>query len=197
MTSEPRTTRGPALVFMDTETTGLALTDDIWEFAAIRREPDGQYAAHHLFIEHSIEKCVQLPAEFLQDHENRYNHMAAISRYRAAEYIDALFHDAPHIVGARLNFDTERLALLLKDQGFQPKWHYHLIDVENLAVGYLYAQPTTAETYAALALPWSSDALSRAVGVQPPGPGVRHTALGDAKWAMDMYDAITKGGSHV
>ena len=28
----------PPLVFMDTETTGLSLADDIWEFAAIRRE---------------------------------------------------------------------------------------------------------------------------------------------------------------
>ena len=30
----------PPLVFMDTETTGLSLADDIWEFAAIRREGD-------------------------------------------------------------------------------------------------------------------------------------------------------------
>ena len=37
------------LVFLDTETTGLALDDDIWEFAAIRREPDGTEARLHLF----------------------------------------------------------------------------------------------------------------------------------------------------
>lgn len=29
------------LVFLDTETTGLDLTDDIWEFSAIRRDPNG------------------------------------------------------------------------------------------------------------------------------------------------------------
>jgi hypothetical protein len=39
-------------------------------------------------------------------------------------------------------------------------------------------------------LPWDSDALSRLCGVDPPGEVERHTALGDARWAMRLYDAI-------
>jgi hypothetical protein len=33
--------------------------------------------------------------------------------------------------------------------------------------------------------------LSFAVGVEPPRVGERHTAMGDARWAMRLYDAIT------
>jgi DNA polymerase III epsilon subunit-like protein len=39
----------------------------------------------------------------------------------------------------------------------------------------------------------SSKWLSRKVGVEPPGEGVAHTALGDARWARDVYDAVTGG----
>lgn len=34
--------------------------------------------------------------------------------------------------------------------------------------------------------------LARAVGVEPP-TDERHTAMGDARWAMAVYDAITGG----
>lgn len=37
--------------------------------------------------------------------------------------------------------------------------------------------------------PWKSDALSRAVGVDPEQFD-RHTALGDAYWAKAIYEAV-------
>ena len=42
------------------------------------------------------------------------------------------------------------------------------------------------------ALPWDSDEISRVVGVDPDDFD-RHTALGDARWARAIYDAITGG----
>jgi hypothetical protein len=105
-----------------------------------------------------------------------------------------LFQDQPHVVGAVPNFDTERLALLLRRHGYEPGWHYHLIDVENLAVGYAYGQAAGLGELE-IGLPWDSDELSRLVGVEPPGEGELHTALGDARWAMRLYDAIVGGGS--
>jgi hypothetical protein len=42
--------------------------------------------------------------------------------------------------------------------------------------------------------PISSRGLSRQIGVEPPAEGVAHTALGDARWVRDMYDAITSKG---
>lgn len=42
--------------------------------------------------------------------------------------------------------------------------------------------------------PWKSEDLSRRVGVEPPGEDERHTALGDARWAERIYNAIMDGG---
>jgi hypothetical protein len=98
------------------------------------------------------------------------------------------------VVGAVPNFDTERLALLLRAHGLEPNWHYHLIDVENLAVGYLHGKKRNGSwsgVAPAQALPWNSDGLSRACGIEPPGDGQRHTAMGDAQWARALYDRIT------
>jgi hypothetical protein len=58
-------------------------------------------------------------------------------------------------------------------------WHYHLIDVEALIAGRL-----------AIAPPWKSDDLSRAIGVEPPSDQDRHTAIGDARWVKQMYEAV-------
>lgn len=179
-----------AIVFLDTETTGLSLDDDIWEFAAIRRETDGTESEHHLFIQHDTGKCAQLPDSFLADHTSRWpGSKGSKSPAFAAGYIQAITEDRPHIVGAVPNFDTERIALLLRAHGYEPGWHYHLIDIENLAAGFLAGGARTG-LITPPALPWKSNELSRAIGVEPPGEGERHTAMGDAKWARAVYDAV-------
>jgi hypothetical protein len=184
-----------ALVFMDTETTGLSLDDDVWEFAAIRREADGSESEHHLFIEHDSEKCSRLPESFRADHERRYDKGAAVSPLKAALTISGLFTDRPHVVGAVPNFDTERLALLLARFDLAAGWHYHLIDVENLAVGYLAGRRSMSKAGVVVpTLPWDSDDLSAACGITPP-TDERHTAMGDVRWAMALYDAVTGDAS--
>lgn len=40
-------------------------------------------------------------------------------------------------------------------------------------------------------LPWKSDNVSRVCGVEPPSEQERHTAMGDALWAMRLYDRIS------
>lgn len=185
--------QGSSLVFLDTETTGLSLQDDIWEIAAIRREPDGQQTGYHCFVQHDPEKCSKLPESFFSDHMRRFNQNVAKRPHEAAELISLLMVDRPHVVGAVPNFDTERLAILLRRYGFEPGWHYHLIDVENLAVGWLAgraAENPGGGVSGAVNLPWDSDELSRVCGVEPPGEGERHTAIGDVHWAMALYDRI-------
>jgi Exonuclease len=172
-----------AIVFMDTETTGLALTDDIWEFAGIRREEDGSETKLHLFIEHDVTKCHNLPPAFHGDHGARWDQSKAVPPGQAAHDIGDFMAGA-HIVGAVPNFDTERISLLLRRLGYKPSWHYHLIDVENLAVGFLARAGTK------VSLPWDSDELSTKLGIDPP-TDARHTAMGDAVWAMAIYDWVT------
>jgi hypothetical protein len=90
----------------------------------------------------------------------------------------------------------------MRANGVMPSWHYHLQDVETLAVGYLTALrrfvPESPEiaglTPGQLAtlgdLPWDSEFLSSALGVPVPSGEDRHTAIGDARWARDVYDAV-------
>ena len=43
-------------------------------------------------------------------------------------------------------------------------------------------------------VPYRSDNLSRALGIAPPAPGLRHTAEHDTKWVIALFDSIS---SHI
>lgn len=177
------------LVFLDTETTGLSLSDDIWEVALIIRDPGLPDLEYQFFVGHDLGKASRLPEKFRQDHDARYRPEMALSPKRAATYVHGATSGRAHIVGAVPNFDTERLAFMMAEWGMVPEWHHHLIDVEALAVGYLHGKAKDDIT-GAVNLPWDSDWLSKQVGVVAPVED-RHTALGDARWARDIYDAVT------
>lgn len=76
------------------------------------------------------------------------------------------------------NFDAEVLAARMRAHGICPSWHYHLVDVETLAAGHRGFRP-----------PWGFDDILKAYGLQYDETD-RHTALGDARMARDLYDAI-------
>lgn len=132
----------------------------------------------------------------------RYDHATALDERASIDRFCTLV-DGRHLVGAVPSFDEERLRrqyrVCVDEMATRFPWHYHLIDVEALAVGYLSAHRrrikdwsgvTIQSLAAAPPLPWSSDALSRALGVEPPGPDERHTALTDARWAKAIYEAV-------
>lgn len=208
-----------AVVFLDTETTGLhPRRDQIWEIAAIARTPDRTETELHMFVEHDATLCAQLPDPFYSDHLTRFPashggivwNPEVVPRGHAISKLNDLFKSVtdgknkPHVVGAVPSFDTERLLTMQGDQGlgWQLPWHYHIIDVEILVAGYLRGQ--IAATYSTfdhgdaeqhvrtVTPPYDSEALSRLVGVEP-DLFPRHTAMGDVHWAMAMYDAVTFG----
>jgi hypothetical protein len=181
------------LVFCDTETTGLGWHDQIWEFAAIRREPDGTERTFHTFVQHNLNLALALPDSFRADHDARYDPTTAVRRWAFADLLGEVFAGRPYVVGAVPNFDTERLARILADAGQLPLWHYHLRDVETLARGYLLGRASLGDLDAGLALGEAddSDALSRACGVEPPTTE-RHTAMGDVLWCKALHDAVTE-----
>lgn len=115
------------------------------------------------------------------------------------------------------------LERLLRKHGACPGWHYQPIDVETLAVGSILGSlammdgkeiVSTAEDRGAevgpdlhfpnrigssrrfflerTALPWDSERLSSWFGIDP-ARYERHSALGDAQWARDLWDAIHEG----
>lgn len=209
------------IVFLDVETTGLdRARDEIWEFASIRRDPDGEERTLHLFVEHDQNRCGGLPEPFLDDHVYRWpgDPEAIMSRLHAAMLIEQIFDAGGgpevHLAACGPDFDAAMITRLLGAFDHPRPWHYHLIDVENMVRGYLLAHARWIEAEVrslgpdsrrdeALAKaqryreyvtpPWSSEEISRLLGVEPPPKGERHTALGDARWCMTMYDRMVKG----
>lgn len=199
------------IVFLDTETLGTDIDSPIWELAAVRRHSSGGETPLHIFIDHDPDPWMdnpEFPDRFKDDYKARYNVYNSMTRSDAAAVLKNFLTGRPHIVGAVTNFDTERIAhQLLRPKGIGELWNYHLIEIENQVVGYIRAVSEVVSAAGVsdlffdlggqsitdlLQLPWNSNELSRAVGVDPDQYD-RHTAMGDVRWVMAQYDAITGG----
>ena len=108
------------------------------------------------------------------------------------------------IVGSNPAFDVAFMTALLQrqDPPFRLPWHYRTIDAPTLAAGYLHGSLTAAaggdrSIYAGQYPPdrFRSYDVSEQMNVPRPADDVAHTALGDARWARDLYDAVTGGAS--
>ncbi|MGN8245258.1 hypothetical protein ACTHAM_002377 [Cellulomonas soli] len=211
------------LVFVDTETTGLHPGRKAWEIALIRVDEDGNGRGRSCFIgdvdlSGADPKGLQVGGFY--DRHPLYNGLhrsptgrerswyspepwgghadyRVLSEAQAAVWVEQWTRGA-HLVGAMPWFDAEVLDSLLRRARRVPAWHYHLIDVEALALGSLAAflAPLDRGPEAlADAVPWSSDELSRAIGVEPPAGEHRHTAMGDARWAQQIYQRVMGGAA--
>lgn len=190
------------IVFLDTETTGVHPGRQVWEIAMIRCDERGAretsffvdvdldqadpfgLSVGRFYERHPIGRWLALP-----DWPTPTIGRDFVEKRAAANTVAQWTHGA-HIVGAVPNFDTETLDPLLREHGLIPAWSYHLVDVEALAAGYLAGVAADAGVQSRIAPPWKSDDLSRAINVEPPGDDERHTALGDARWAMRIYDRV-------
>lgn len=189
------------LAFLDTETVTLDPGEDvIWEIGLILRDPpSGHEHQWRWQVRPNMDKAHPKALEVSQ-FDDRFAvpdgadavGWGPVSTGEPAEMtlesvatVLGLLLDGRHVVGAVPNFDTERLALFMRrwTPARTTPWHYHLCDVENLVAGRYGLQP-----------PWDSEALSRRVGVKPERYQ-RHTALGDATWARDIYDAVMERGA--
>lgn len=192
------------ICFIDTETTSLRPDRRAWEIGIIAREPGKPDVEHHWLIDgHDLDLGNADPfslsvGRFYERHPDyrldREPDLICPDEWEALKDVEAVTRGA-HLVGAVVSFDAEVLAARMREHGICPSWHYHLIDVEALAVGYLSRKAlaigaTDELSRELLAPPWKSDDLSRALGVAVSDED-RHTALGDARWARAIYDAVT------
>lgn len=220
-------TRDHGVAFLDIETTGLYpwAGHQPWEIALITQEPaedlirSERVATVFPWVEYVWHLPVDLGnadpialniGRFHERHGNAacgatgpYVDLSGSTDYVIGDWakdFTGLTH-GKHIVGAVPWFDTERfLERYLRDLNACPTWHYHLIDIEALAVGYLAGRWAIGQQYdriiaakdagAIMPLPWDSEELTRAVGVDPDDFD-KHTALGDARWAKAIYEAVT------
>jgi DNA polymerase III epsilon subunit-like protein len=197
------------VIALDTEATGLDSRASIWEIGICPCLSTGPGEVITVLVQpFGPYDYLRLPQGFRKDYEARYDSVAALDRTEATAWLKKTFTPNPDgtkpiLVGAVPGFDDRIIRQSLP--GFEPPWHYHVQDVETLAVGYLRALEQTTVLTAPerdalrriLTPPYNSTALSLAVGVEPPGPGVRHTAGGDARWAAEMWDAVHRGDPRV
>lgn len=183
------------LAFLDTETTGLRPDiHTIWEIAWTTADhtEDGR-----LIRRKSRSMTVKLTGDELAAADpaalrigrfaERWSARTAVSRWDAMMFLQQdlanirLGGKNPHLVGAVPSFDH---AMLCSNWFGWPGYgeglyHYHLVDVEALAVGAIGTFP----------LPWDSKALTEKFGVEV-DESVKHTAAGDVDWALRLYAAV-------
>ncbi|GAA4845670.1 hypothetical protein GCM10023201_41300 [Actinomycetospora corticicola] len=185
------------LAFIDTETDGVHPDRAVWEIAIVRREPDGSEEAWETFVDVELDTANPFGLKVGRFYERHplgrrlsgrdplvpSTRDDTLSVYTAAHHVARLTHGA-HLVGAVPNFDAEVLDRDLRNQGLIGAWHYHLVDIENLAVGYLAGQGRP------LPPPWDSDEITAMLDLEPTPQDERHTAMGDVRWAMRVYDRV-------
>lgn len=194
----------PNLVFGDTETTGLdPFMHDAWEFALIVRR-DGHDTEHTFRIRPDLTNADPKALEINRFHERTAApgwswddpHTAATRMYN-------LLNGAV-LIGSNPSFDADMIRNLFARYYDDAKpWHYRTLDIATLAAGHLYGQAERmthqtcdavhySKVDAALGWPWSSYRASELVGIPRPSGEAAHTALGDARWARDVWDAVTQ-----
>jgi len=204
------------IVILDTETTSLRHDRRVWEAGLIVRDPGRDDTAYRWFVRsedldlgNADPFSLQVGRFYDRHPDYRGPGWDGDCAYPEAYVLHEVdrFTRGAHLVGAVVSFDADVLAARMRAHGICPSWHYHLIDVEALAVGYLNGLSRHGHSSAAClegpciseddlpGLPWNSDELTRSLHIAPPGEQDRHTALGDARWAKAIYDAVMSGGA--
>lgn len=184
----------PPIVYLDTETTSLRPSRQIWEVGAIR-EDGAEIEEYQAYLPVDLSGADPASLAIGRFYE-RHPHGRVLSQpdpapedlLAASELTDRVIVSAAGtlaklthgaiIIGAVPWFDTERgVDRLLRRYGMIPAWRYHLVDVETFAAGVLRMPP-----------PWDFDALLREFGLTYREED-RHTALGDARMVRSLYKA--------
>lgn len=203
------------VAFIDTETLGLDPDyHPVWEIAVITEA--GERSWFQKVGPRSIKEAEPIALELSGFHD-RYDHDAALDPSDSIDRFASLTKGR-HLVGMCPWFDSERLHRLHRatlepinwpgidrdgtgvKNGYEPRrhpWHYHLIDVETLIVGWmaraLHDEPDGLGDVARLPdLPWKSSDLVRLIGIDPEAPEFQpaHQALADARLAQACWDKI-------
>ena len=175
------------LCFVDIETTG---TDpdrhDVWEVAVIARA--GSTESERTWL---LEPDLAVADSSALRVNRFYERSGKPGPWDWADPADAASDIASMtagavIVAANPAFDTGFLGDFLRANGQCPAWDYHLTDLGSLVLGWAHGRHKAPQD----APPLKLSRAAAIVGVDPDKYDT-HTALGDARLARDIYDAVT------
>ena len=183
------------VAFVDTETTGLdPERHDPWEIAIVlyEVEPDTCALIRHIESVHLFVMPLVTDADPGALRMNKYYERVNEASFEwtadedaAAAHVAHMFGTKMcHVAGMNVPFDQAMISKWLHLNGQKAAWHYHPFELETLMAGAL------AATGKPVPIPWKSDNLSRALGVEPPTKEERHTAMGDAMWCFRVYESL-------
>lgn len=191
------------LCFLDTETTGLHSHRRTWNIGLIRRDPDGTETAEEIIIRGDdllweADPMALLIGHFWERHPDFGGDPGAalvLDEEEALKWLHERIRPVVtpkgavpmHIVAAVPSFDVEGLSRWFRQHQMSWPMHYHQMCVENIALGALAGRGHVVRP------PHKSKDLSALLGLDADGYW-EHTALGDAYWARDMYDAAMRPG---
>ena len=193
------------IAVIDCETTGLDPTrHEVWEVCAALWDPEATrpesethpqtpgWRYHVWQLPVNLGRADPVALRIGQFHERRYDRFSQRYAYDSsllswfAEDFANLTRDK-HMMGAVPTFDEAFLNKLLAEHGQCWEMHYHLIDIEAMAVGYQAAKQL------ATPLPWKSDELSAMIGVNAEAfEEGKHTAMGDCAWTIAQWEIINR-----
>lgn len=166
------------LVAVDLETTGVSfLRDYIYEFGLVIEE--GSSVTEYSF-------CIPLrqPMPKEADAVNHYTERKEAgllpptwdTKFAFSTVLEIL--DEAVIVGHNVHFDMNFITMWFsRFRAAKPNWNHRLIDVGSLLLG----------RYPHVKYPVSSTEALELSGVKNAG---RHTALGDARWAYEVFRSV-------
>lgn len=184
------------LVFLDIEATSLdTLVARPWEIATIERWPSGAERRTTIMISdvdttHADPKSLEVgrfDERHVQDGRSRWLREDITALWVARRLAASPEHGKPVVVGSNVaGYDLPILTAMLARHGYVPEWHHHPIDL----VTWTQAREAESPFGTISLLEHGSYALSELAGVPRPAGSVAHTAMGDAMWARDWWDAI-------
>lgn len=167
--------------FLDTETTGLdPQRHELLEVAVVLRGATAGRDCELHFALNIDPACADEGALRVNRYWERRDELAqrTIPEAEARASLNAWL-DGAVVVGNNPQFDLRFIEHFL---GSTP-WNYHPLDIKSLVGG---ARPELGLP------PWSTGQVARAAGV--PIPEGYHSALVDARWNRDVFDAIMGDG---
>lgn len=166
-----------ALGFIDIETSGLdPAQHEAWEVALILRDDEDIEVEYSWQLPVGLGNAEAMALTVGRFYERRWDDSELTPTEDFATEFAELTHGAM-LVGAVPSFDAGFLSRLLRANGACPGWSHRLICVETLVTG------------ATGVLPRGLSKMAERVGIDP-GQYETHTALGDARMARDVFNAV-------